>query len=554
MDGAKSIRNVNLLYLLAFLGLIVGSILFPMVSLGWRVVMNELFFLGLPLAAFLLLTGADVKEALRLRGVPWEVALLSGVTGLGLWRFDWWLATSLNQLLDYTIPLPPEVLNLTPVDQALMVTGLVVLAPVIEELFFRGVLQRAYERLGPVPAIAVSSLLFMAIHQELAQSVALLPVAAALGYVTWRTNSIVPAMIIHFGNNAQALVVSAFEEGTLAQSAFAPSPLTGIVGGLAGAAALWLLARRTARPERGRRTPQRGWLARSWPLFPVAPIYLGIIALGVLIGARPELLALGNELDLTSAPWSQETRWRYEIRNAVDEVVGQAECTVTPESESFVLECAMEQSAYEAEAPTGFFQEGAVSQRQVVRWSRGTLALEDLLIEASIRGTGEPVSMTARLEDERLVVLVGGEENPEERFDLCYSLGGMDESGGGPGVQDPCSVNGAFVAGGGLFSPLMVGEWPWRLSALPFRLAFSRKLDVIWPYRGIEGLDGRAPARQDGYVVVRTADHVSTPLGDFVTWRVTVGEEYTAWYTVDAPHHLVAYSDDMVTWRLTEVE
>jgi hypothetical protein len=67
-------------------------------------------------------------------------------------------------------------------------------------------------------------------------------------------------------------------------------------------------------------------------------------------------------------------------------------------------------------------------------------------------------------------------------------------------------------------------------------------------------MDDRAPARQDGHVVVRTADHVSTPLGDFVTWRVTVGEKYTAWYTVDAPHHLVAYSDDMVTWRLTEVE
>jgi hypothetical protein len=28
-----------------------------------------------------------------------------------------------------------------------------------------------------------------------------------------------------------------------------------------------------------------------------------------------------------------------------------------------------------------------------------------------------------------------------------------------------------------------------------------------------------------------------------------VGEKYTAWYTVEAPHTLVAYSDDIVTWQ-----
>jgi hypothetical protein len=85
----------------------------------------------------------------------------------------------------------------------------------------------------------------------------------------------------------------------------------------------------------------------------------------------------------------------------------------------------------------------------------------------------------------------------------------------------------------------------------PFEIAYSRELSLVWPYRSAEGIEGRAPAKQVGFVVVRTAEQLSTPAGEFVTWRVTVGERYTAWYTVEAPHTLVAYRDDMVTWRLT---
>jgi hypothetical protein len=100
----------------------------------------------------------------------------------------------------------------------------------------------------------------------------------------------------------------------------------------------------------------------------------------------------------------------------------------------------------------------------------------------------------------------------------------------------------------------MVGEWPWRLSALPFQLAYSRESALLWPYRSVPDVDGRAPVREDAAVVVRTAEEITTPAGTFVTWRVTVGETYTAWYTVEAPHHLVAFDDGMLNWRLTAVE
>jgi len=73
-------------------------------SLGWRVVVNELAFLALPLTLYLLLSGRDVRETLHLRGVSWQVADLSLLVGLGLWRLDSWLEALLNRVLGHTIP------------------------------------------------------------------------------------------------------------------------------------------------------------------------------------------------------------------------------------------------------------------------------------------------------------------------------------------------------------------------------------------------------------------------------------------------------------------
>jgi membrane protease YdiL (CAAX protease family) len=554
MNRPLSIRNVNLLYLAAFLALLVGGILLPSLSLGQRVVMNELVFLGVPLGLYLLLAVDDVRDALRLRGVSWAVAGLSLLIGLGLWRFDWWLATAVNDALGYTIPLPPEALNVTLADEIAMVVGTVILAPLVEEFLFRGVLQSAYERRGPVRAIIASALLFVLIHQELAQSVALVPVALALGYVTWRTRSIVPAILIHAGNNLQAVLVSFLEGGGLRRVGFSPSPVGALVGVAVAGGALWLLTAQTERPRPDREAPEGGWLGRTWPLAPVLPIYAAVIALGVLVGVRPEALALGQPVELSAAPWDEEMAWRYEVRNALDEPVGEAECSLTLEADAFVLDCSMEQSAYEADAPFGFFKEDAVSQRQTARWDRETLALEGARIEASFPEDADRVDLTARVEDGVMSVRVDGAGQGGEELDGCYVLPQTGESGGTSPADEPCRADGAFLTGGGASTPLMGGEWPWRLSALPFQLAYSREGVLLWPYRSVDDSDDRAPAKKDVTVVVRTAEEISTPAGEFVTWRVTVGQSYTAWYTVEAPHHLVAFDDGMLSWRLTAVE
>ena len=90
----------------------------------------------------------------------------------------------------------------------LAMAAMVVLAPAIaEELFFRGWMQRRLERaVGPALAIGLSSLAFGLMHLDVVQSVAVLPASVLLGYVTWRTGSLWPAMLGHAAFNALGFV------------------------------------------------------------------------------------------------------------------------------------------------------------------------------------------------------------------------------------------------------------------------------------------------------------------------------------------------------------
>jgi uncharacterized protein len=96
----------------------------------------------------------------------------------------------------------------TPFNFVAKVAAIVVIAPVIEEVLFRGYLQNALMRhMPPFAAIVVAALAFGAIHF---QPYALLPLAllgAAFGYIYHRTGSLYANILLHAGNNAIALGV-----------------------------------------------------------------------------------------------------------------------------------------------------------------------------------------------------------------------------------------------------------------------------------------------------------------------------------------------------------
>lgn len=170
-------------------------------------------FLGLALPVWMLvyLHTKYNFAFLRIRAVDWRMMALSVVGLAALMPITWWLGSINSQL-----PLPEwlEQLEQSQMDMIEQVIeqdlGLVFLllmmavTPAIcEEIMFRGYIQRQFERsMGVAGAIILTGIIFGLYHLRLTQALPLALIGIYLSYLTWRTGSLWPAVVVHFVNNA----------------------------------------------------------------------------------------------------------------------------------------------------------------------------------------------------------------------------------------------------------------------------------------------------------------------------------------------------------------
>jgi uncharacterized protein len=108
----------------------------------------------------------------------------------------------------------PTVLGVTPSGTAgwvVVITLAVVGAPLVEELFFRGLLQGAFtRRIGAVPALFATAIIFSFAHvlnEGPLAPVALFPMAVILGYLRHRTGKLAAGMVAHAFFNASVFLL-----------------------------------------------------------------------------------------------------------------------------------------------------------------------------------------------------------------------------------------------------------------------------------------------------------------------------------------------------------
>ncbi|HDL18051.1 MAG TPA: CPBP family intramembrane metalloprotease [Bacteroidetes bacterium] len=91
---------------------------------------------------------------------------------------------------------------------------LVVAAPVLEELLFRGIILEGFlHRYSPGKAILWSSIIFGVVHLNPWQFIAAFFGGLLIGWVYWQTRSLLPAMFIHFVINFTSYVLQFFTTG-----------------------------------------------------------------------------------------------------------------------------------------------------------------------------------------------------------------------------------------------------------------------------------------------------------------------------------------------------
>lgn len=159
--------------------------------------------------------GVSVRDGLRglgLRSTPlipaigWVIAgvvvvvLGADLYGILLHALHWQLQTNTDTLLQEAKTEPLTVMG--------ALAGSVLVAPLCEEIFFRGYLFGGLlRRMRPVAAVITSALLFAIAHALIGSFTPLLLIGVVLAVVRWRTGSIWPGMAIHICNNALATIL-----------------------------------------------------------------------------------------------------------------------------------------------------------------------------------------------------------------------------------------------------------------------------------------------------------------------------------------------------------
>lgn len=131
--------------------------------------------------------------------------------GLTVGLLPGWIAAQLQRLgkvpsvLD---ALSTALQGAAPIDRVLLVVAICLVAPIAEEIAFRGVLWSAIEKgFGPLAALVTTTGVFMLYHLDPIQTPSLLPTALLLGVLRLWRGSLLPCIALHLANNAVAMVV-----------------------------------------------------------------------------------------------------------------------------------------------------------------------------------------------------------------------------------------------------------------------------------------------------------------------------------------------------------
>jgi hypothetical protein len=181
--------------------------LHPATGLAW----TQLFVFLLPALAIAARAGLDPLRFVRLSRPPPRtlgLALLAGAAGFlaGGALMALWAALLPEELVE-AFDLA-DLFGGPPLERAVMIGGAALLAPLCEEVAFRGHLLSALRlRHRPGTAVALSAAFFAVLHLDPVRLPALLLLGLLYGWLAWRAGSIWPAVLAHAVNNSAAVVL-----------------------------------------------------------------------------------------------------------------------------------------------------------------------------------------------------------------------------------------------------------------------------------------------------------------------------------------------------------
>lgn len=196
---------------IAFVVFMSASTVFLSLNMAASVVVG-LWALGGTTLVALSVTGRDWRTATGLTVFRWPDVAMGALLSLGnaLSFSDWLGQLSMKLMPQLILELfDPKKLLATamtnPLEQAAMLVAVVVLAPLAEELLFRGVFVHGLsERLGIAATAVISGFIFSAYHLDPVGFLPRFEIGIVLALVVWKSGSLWPVIAAHAANNALA--------------------------------------------------------------------------------------------------------------------------------------------------------------------------------------------------------------------------------------------------------------------------------------------------------------------------------------------------------------
>ena len=201
----------GIIFSLATIFLTYGGVILKFENKYLRSGVGEVLFILLPVLIFLIVGKYDIKGTLKLRRtkpVNYMIIvflMISGMPVVGVCNAL--VMGAIRLIFGKNLPVDQiDISDLPTLLAAILVIG--VAAAVCEEVLFRGMISKGYERFGVAGSIIFTSALFGILHRDIQKTVSTVLLGALIGFIVYKTKSIYAGMVAHFTNNTVVVFIT----------------------------------------------------------------------------------------------------------------------------------------------------------------------------------------------------------------------------------------------------------------------------------------------------------------------------------------------------------
>lgn len=208
---SPTITQANIMFFITAVITLAGSAFFqPRLGTGTNLWINEYVYILFPPLLMAWINGWPIEKVYRFRRISDKSKMISILSALTMWPLASAVSLIIRKFLDDKIGVlnSPGSASSSVYQNLLIIIGMVILAPVCEEILFRGFIQSAYESRSKKYGFVIAALIFGAYHilNGISEVIPASILGLCMGFLVYKTGSLASSMLFHATANICAIL------------------------------------------------------------------------------------------------------------------------------------------------------------------------------------------------------------------------------------------------------------------------------------------------------------------------------------------------------------